>query len=65
LNLSPEETIIPEHPEIMIAYGAALSLDTMFAEDNREVSVPEILKLLQENRIVEVNRAMNHAEPFF
>ena len=64
-NLAPEEAIIPDHPEIMIAYGAALSLDTMFAEDGREVSLPRILKLLQENRIVEAGQAMNHAEPFF
>lgn len=65
LNLSPEEAIIPDHPEIMIAYGAALSLDTMFAEDERRVSLPRILKLLQENRIVEAGQAMSHAEPFF
>ena len=65
LNLSPEEVIIPDHPEIMIAYGAALSLDTMFAEDERKVSLPRILKLLQENRIVEAGQAMSHAEPFF
>lgn len=65
LNLAPEEAIIPEHPEIMIAYGAALSLDTMFAEDGREVSLPRILKLLQENRIAEAGQAMNHTEPFF
>ncbi|MCD7834787.1 MAG: acyl-CoA dehydratase activase [Lachnospiraceae bacterium] len=31
LGLSPEETLIPERPEIMIAYGAALSLESMFA----------------------------------
>ena len=62
LNLSPEEAIIPDHPEIMIAYGAALSLGTMFANDRREVSLPQILELLKENRIVEASQAMNHAE---
>lgn len=31
LGLTPEETLRPTHPEIMIAYGAALSLDGMFA----------------------------------
>ncbi|MCD7956587.1 MAG: acyl-CoA dehydratase activase, partial [Lachnospiraceae bacterium] len=31
LELTPEETLIPEHPEIMIAFGAALSLESMFA----------------------------------
>ncbi|MCD7746628.1 MAG: acyl-CoA dehydratase activase [Lachnospiraceae bacterium] len=31
LGLRPEDTLIPEHPEIMIAYGASLSLESMFA----------------------------------
>ena len=31
LNLAPDEAIIPDYPEIMIAYGAALSLDTMLS----------------------------------
>lgn len=27
LSLAPEDIIVPEHPEIMVAYGAALSID--------------------------------------
>ena len=65
LNLAPDEAIIPERPEIMIAYGAALSLDTMFSKDSREISIPNILKLLKENPIAEASQAMNQAEPFF
>ena len=32
LNLSKEEVIIPENPEVMIAYGAALSVPVMFSD---------------------------------
>ena len=32
LNLSEGECLVPEHPEIMVAYGAALSLNGMFKE---------------------------------
>ena len=36
LNLSRDEIIRPERPEIIIAYGAALSLNTMF-QDRKEI----------------------------
>lgn len=32
LNLKEGERLVPEHPEIMVAYGAALSLNGMFRE---------------------------------
>lgn len=32
LGLSDEQIIVPEHPEILVAYGAALSLKSMFAD---------------------------------
>ena len=31
LALKPEEILIPERPELMMAYGAALSLETLYA----------------------------------
>ena len=36
LELKPEDIIIPEHPETMVAYGAALSLKGMFAHSAPE-----------------------------
>ena len=33
LELSEEDIILPQKPEIMVAYGAALSLDGMFREE--------------------------------
>ena len=35
LGLTEEETVIPEHPELMVAYGAALSLTEMFADQEQ------------------------------
>ena len=33
LELTPEDVIVPEHPETIVAYGAALSLETLFADE--------------------------------
>lgn len=45
LQLSEEEILIPEHPELMIATGAALSLKEMFA-GSKTIAVTDILKKL-------------------
>ncbi|MCD7766090.1 MAG: acyl-CoA dehydratase activase, partial [Lachnospiraceae bacterium] len=47
LGLSEEETLIPERPEIMIAYGAALSLETMFAARTATYTVQDLLEKLE------------------
>jgi len=46
LGLTPEETLRPSHPEIMIAYGAALSLDGMFAGGSSWYTPKHYLELL-------------------
>ncbi len=48
LELSEEDTIVPEHPEIMVAYGAALSLSELFTDTDKESSVEEVLSGLSE-----------------
>ncbi|MCC8100801.1 MAG: acyl-CoA dehydratase activase [Clostridiales bacterium] len=47
LGLSPEETLIPERPEIMIAYGAALSLESMFAARTSEYTPGQLRERLE------------------
>ena len=47
LGLTPEETLRPTHPEIMIAYGAALSLDGMFAGNSSWYMPKHYLELLE------------------
>lgn len=47
LELGPEDILIPEHPEIMIAYGAALSLNGMFAGEGEPSGVEEMIHILE------------------
>ena len=47
LGLTSEETLRPTHPEIMIAYGAALSLDGMFAGNSSWYMPKHYLDLLE------------------
>lgn len=65
LNLSPDEILIPKHPEIMISYGAALSLLTMFKEENNFVSLPQLLKLLETKLKNHSSQNLNSGPLFF
>jgi predicted CoA-substrate-specific enzyme activase len=66
LNLSPEETLRPDHSETIIAYGAALSLDSMFADDQAVYTPEQILSILAEKPIHEDNvQEATLTRPFF
>ncbi|MCC8121237.1 MAG: acyl-CoA dehydratase activase [Oscillospiraceae bacterium] len=65
LSLSPEEALVPEHPELLIAYGAALSLVTMFHGDPTPVDITEVLDILRANRIHSDAEGPREGEPFF
>ena len=76
LNLTGEECLIPEHPEIMVAYGAALSLNGMFQEIDDPAAdrdafpaltdwvsrLEHVRETLQRKRLTEPIKA---AQPFF
>ncbi|MCD7736189.1 MAG: acyl-CoA dehydratase activase, partial [Lachnospiraceae bacterium] len=62
LGLNPDETLIPERPEIMIAYGAALSLESMFAARTSVYTADELKNRLETGKKQETPRA---SEPFF
>ena len=47
LQLSEEDIIHPERPEIIIAYGAALSLDSMFADNKQCFTADELMRTLE------------------
>lgn len=49
LGLSKDEVLIPEHPEVMIAYGAALSLKELFARKKMKHTLDELIALLDED----------------
>lgn len=51
LHLEKEDVILPEHPEIMVAYGAALSLSEMYEKDDTRIDVDELMEKLQDDSI--------------
>lgn len=64
LGLEKEDILIPEHPELMVAYGAALSAVTMF-DEKQNTELEEII-----HRIETVMKQDNFSEeesgePFF
>lgn len=52
LHLEPEDILIPRYPEIMIAYGAALALTGMYAEDKRVYTAEELLQKLSKEHVI-------------
>jgi predicted CoA-substrate-specific enzyme activase len=66
LNLSPEEIIQPEHSETVIAYGAALSLESMFVDDKTTYTPSQILSLLIGKKIEDkTEQVATQSNPFF
>lgn len=51
LHLEKEDVILPEHPEIMVAYGAALSLSEMYEKDDTRIDIDELMEKLQDDSI--------------
>lgn len=64
LQLEPEEILIPKHPEIMIAYGAALSLTDLFQKENQEYVLSELIERVEALEYIHLEE-MNNGVPFF
>ena len=70
LNLEPDEILCPEHPELLIAWGAALASDSLFTEAD-PVTAKGLLALtsrVREKREKEVclkKKENNRSKPFF
>lgn len=62
LGLSREEIILPEHSEIMMAYGAALSLTGMFEAEEKDYRAGELAELLKTEGTAKEEQK---ARPFF
>lgn len=65
LELSEEETLIPEHPEMMIAYGAAISLLNEAKEKPEGRQLDELLTLLRKIQAEHRQNAGKTARKFF
>ena len=46
LGLTDEQVVVPEHPETIVAFGAALSLESLFADDARAFDVRACIESL-------------------
>lgn len=57
LNLGREDIIIPEHPETIVAVGAALSLTDLFRDTSAKLVLDEAIHTLETKRIVVVDGA--------
>ena len=63
LELDPENVLIPEHPELMMAYGAALSLETLYAGRDTQVRPERLMDGLQ--HVKETAGDGEKGQPFF
>ena len=63
LGLAPDQVVIPNHPETVIALGAALSLEDLFADVPAVLDFDRIAYAI-ENHLGE-DREVKHANPFF
>ena len=64
LDLKEDEILCPKHSELMIAYGAALSLDKMFA-DSKPKDVNKMLVILEDAQKDHSHVSGEIAKPFF
>ena len=65
LKLSGEDVIIPERPELMVAYGAAISLESMFENRRRILDTGELLETLRSPSFQAKSGQGEEARPFF
>ena len=65
LELSEDEILIPEHPELMVAYGAAVSLDAMFGGEYEPAVPAELIKELKGEKFRKSESESKGARPFF
>lgn len=64
LSLTEEETIIPSHPELMVAFGAAMSLEQMFAEQEAVYEIPKLTRQLAKEQNEETGHIRFHCQTF-
>ncbi len=65
LSLTKEDILIPQNPELMIARGAALSIQTMFAAECEELDINALLEHMEALRAVKNAAQEEDANPFF
>ena len=65
LELEKDDIILPKKPEIMVAYGAALSLLGMFKAEATESDLDTMLSRLEEMKTAHIFTSEREGQPFF
>ena len=65
LGLSKEEVLIPPHPELMVACGAAVCVDTMFRDRAEAWAPAQLLEQLKSGQFRAPEDQPREARPFF
>lgn len=65
LELKDNEALVPEHPEMMIARGAALSLLEMYADKKTTYAVEELLANVDASKIREQAQSLHESQKYF
>ncbi|MGN8968965.1 acyl-CoA dehydratase activase-related protein [Intestinimonas sp. HCP28S3_D6] len=65
LGLSKEEVLIPPHPELMVACGAAVCVDTMFRDRAAAAEPARLLEQLRSGEFRAPEDQPREARPFF
>lgn len=67
LHLKADEILQPEHPELLVAWGAALASCTLFAEEEAVTTrqLFERIDVLRQHRSTAAGTEAPHARPFF
>lgn len=65
LELTQEEILIPPHPELMVAYGAAVMAERMFEGESVPLSPALVRQEIRERKIGDKDSGGKDAKPFF
>ena len=65
LELGEDEILIPEQPEIMIAYGAALSLDSLYKSETNTYTTGELLDEISKVESMKIQTDSQDDKRFF
>lgn len=65
LELEDDDILIPPHPELMVAYGAAVSADSMFGDNCTVFRPGELKEKLENGKFRNKKDDLQIAQPFF
>lgn len=64
LKLSEEEILVPKHPEMMVAWGAALSIGELFSVEESAADLRKLISKMESERFNDADEA-GSLPPFF